>query len=446
VTPALRHALGAAAATLLRAGVLALVGALAATLSAALSAQAAHAQDIAPPAKLAAAPRTAESAPRQILVMYAMPALHARADGAYAGAYADPAGRAALRRAASALARDHGLRVSNDWPMPTLGLDCYVMDVPAEQDADELAERLSHAPGVAWAQVSNVFRPLGGGHDDPLYALQPAAAPWHLAEAHAALSGAGVTLALVDSGVQLDHPDLLGQVAAQRNFVANRPAAAELHGTAVAGIVAARPDNGAGIAGIAPRVRLLALRACFQAAPDDTRCSSLSLALALQAAIEQGAQIVNLSLGGPADRLVRLLVEAAQARGATVVAAWDRAAPDGGFPAALDGVVAAADENGAPLRGGRAWLAPGTDVPTSVPPSRWASVSGSSYAAAHVSALLALMLEARERRGAAAGAPAADLVAHDAHAVDACASLRKAALECICACGRPGLGDSVARH
>jgi subtilisin family serine protease len=140
------------------------------------------------------------------------------------------------------------------------------------------------------------------------------------------------------------------------------------------------------------------------------------------------------------------LIEAAQARGSSVVAAWDRSASDGGFPAALDGVIAVADENGAPLRGSRAWLAPGTDVPTTVPPSRWASVSGSSYAAAHVSALLALMLEARERRGGAAGSPAVDLVAGGGHAVDACASLRKAALACICACGRPGLGDSVARH
>ena len=107
-------ATSATSAKLLRGGLIALLAALAAAAVAALFAPAAHAEDSAAAAKLPAAPRAADPASRQILVMYAMPALHARADGAYTGAYADPAGRAALRRAAGTLARWRGTAPHSD--------------------------------------------------------------------------------------------------------------------------------------------------------------------------------------------------------------------------------------------------------------------------------------------------------------------------------------------
>ena len=77
----------------------------------------------------------------------------------------------------------------------------------------------------------------------------------------------------------------MGQVALKENFVDGRRELPEEHGTAVAGIIAARADNGVGIVGVAPNARLLALRACWQESSQATVCTSLSLAMALHFAI-----------------------------------------------------------------------------------------------------------------------------------------------------------------
>ena len=385
--------------------------------------------------------------PTQVLVLLKVSPPHFRPDGNYASGYADTAGRSARHRIAAALARSHGLRMATDWPMPTLGLDCYVMDVPAPLRPDDVASELARDPQVAWAQAMHVFRTLG--HDDPLFSMQPAARQWHLAELHATTTGRGIRIAVIDSGIQPDHPDLAGQVAVDMNFVDDHAEAAELHGTAVAGIIAARADNHVGIAGIAPGARLLALRACWQASPADTLCTSLSLARALNAAIERGARIINLSLGGPPDRLVQRLIESALARAIVVVAAINRSAPNGGFPAALPGVIAAVDDARSPTAPD-AIVAPGTDIPTTLPGSRWATVSGASYAAAHVSGLLALMLDLRSNSASPSGTTrepvGADLVSDASGRIDACASLARAGVACVCACGSTSAPESIARH
>ena len=367
---------------------------------------------------------------RQVLVLLSLPPAHFRPDGNYTAGYADAAGSATRRRIAAALARSNGLTLATDWPLPILGLDCYVMDVPASQRADDVAMRLARDPRVTWAQPMNVFHALG--HDDPLFSLQPAAREWQLDELHATATGRDVRVAVIDSGVQLDHPDLAGQVMESANFVGDPDARAEIHGTAVAGIIAARADNHVGIAGVAPRARLLALRACRQATAADTSCTTLSLATALHAAIDRGAQVINMSLGGPPDRLIQRLVEAALERGIDVVAAADRALPQGGFPAAVHGVVAVVDETSGAAPAGMV-AAPGTDIPATLPGSRWATVSGPSYAAAHVSGLLALMLDARASANGARAPVARALVTRADGRVDACASLLRAGATRTCA-------------
>lgn len=366
---------------------------------------------------------------RQILVMLRLPPAHFRPDGGYSGGYADPAGSTARRLVAMQLAREHGLAMATDWPMPLLGVDCYVMNVPLGRAAPAVADLLSRDARVSWAQAMNVYHAMA--NDDPLNRMQAGARGWQLAELHAVATGRGVRIAIVDSGVETRHPDLAGQVVVNENFVTGRLEAAEAHGTAVAGIIAARADNGVGIAGVAPGSRLMALRACWQEADGATLCTSLSLALALQAAVARDAQIINLSLSGPNDRLLDRILDVALARGITVVAAADRAAPGGGFPAAHAGVVSVADAAPGPLPAG-AVIAPGRDIATTAPGARWAVVSGASYAAAHVSGLFALLRELHGR--APASAAAAELVLQADGQVDACASLGGKVGPCACAC------------
>ena len=383
------------------------------------------------PARAADASDPGGAAAAQVLVLIRLPAPHFRADGSYAPGYADAAGSVARRRLATAMARSNGLKLVDDWPLPVLGVDCYVMDLPASASAEEVAAQLARDPRVAWAQPVHEFRALG--HDDPLFGVQPAAAEWRLDEMHAAATGRNVRVAVVDSGVQLDHPDLVGQVVGHASFAGDREERAETHGTAVAGIVAARADNHLGIAGIAPEAHLLALRACREVSARETTCSTLGLALALHAAIDRDAQVINLSLGGPFDRLIEQLVGAALTRGIPVVAAADRALSAGGFPASVPGVVAVVDENGGTTPAGMV-AAPGTDVPSTLPGSRWGVVSGASYAAAHVSGMLALMIDAQARSHAPSSSLQSKIVVGNDGRIDSCASLGRAGAACACNC------------
>jgi subtilisin family serine protease len=249
-------------------------------------------------------------------------------------------------------------------------------------------------------------------------------------------------VAVIDSGIQADHPDLAGQLIVNRNFVAGQSEVAEDHGTGVAGIIAAKPDNRLGIVGVAPGARLLGLRACWQerGAGAQTACDGLSLAKALYFATEQKADVINLSLTGPDERLLRELIKTALARGSVVVSAFDRSKSDGGFPASVPGVVAVSDLSLAGSRG-QVYSAPGRDVPTTEPGGRWFLVNGSSFAAAHVSGLAALV---RQRKPSAALSLVSDRA--QGGAIDACATLERAAGHCDCACARSGFAGARFAH
>lgn len=362
----------------------------------------------------------AEEAQRQVLVMLQLPKAHYRPDGSYAGSYGAGVGRQARQQLAEALAQAHRLEMRSAWPMPLAGVDCFVMRLP-EGDARspaEVASAVAEDRRVAWAQPVGLYR-AQGSEQEPLYPAQPAARQWQLADLHKLATGRGVRVAVVDSGVQAQHPDLAGQVVFNQNFVDDRAPPAEGHGTAVAGIIAARADNSAGIAGIAPQARLLALRACWQAAPGKTLCTGLGLAKALYAAIQQGAHIINMSLGGPDDRLLALLLDQAQARGATVVTALPGPAAPTPFPASHPGVLVVG--SAPPLPAGAVW-APGRDVPSAAPGGGWQLVSGSSFAAAHASGLLALVRELDSQAPLASA-----LVTAGQGRIDGCATLARRA-------------------
>ena len=233
--------------------------------------------------------------------------------------------------------------------MPMIGVDCFVMAVPQGRSTESAADELSMDNKVAWAEPVQLYhaQEAAASHNDPLYPAQPAAKAWDLADLHRLTTGRGIKVAVIDSGIQANHPDLAGQLIVNRNFVSGQAEVAEDHGTGVAGVIAAKSDNGIGIAGVAPGARLLGLRACWQerAATATTVCDGLSLAKAFYFAVQAKADVINLSLSGPDSRLLRALLDAALSRGSIVVTAYDSAKPGGGFPASVPGVIAVSDHS-----------------------------------------------------------------------------------------------------
>jgi subtilisin family serine protease len=380
-------------------------------------------------------PQDIQAQPRQILIMLHLPPPRFQPGSSYR-AYGDDNGRAARQAIAQDLARKYKLTLQARWPMPALDIDCFVMELAAGDAAEPLLERLAQDPRVKWAQAMAVFTGMGQG--DPLAAIQPGAGKRQIEHIHKTSTGRAMRVAIIDSGVDDGHPDLLGQVAIMQNFIDGKPYLPEAHGTGIAGIIAARADNGIGIAGVAPGARLLALRACWEEPSRVTLCNSFTLGKALNFAISNDAHIINLSLSGPPDRLLQRLLEVALARGIKVVGAIDPRQADGGFPASHPGVLAVAD--GAKQRfTGRFVVAPGRDIPTTSVGARWRLASGSSYSAAYVSGLLALIGELRPLSTLEPGQAFifADTTATDpliAGSVDLCATLGKAAGKCVCPC------------
>jgi hypothetical protein len=387
-------------------------------------------------AQEAAAPAGEEhaaTAGHAILVMLRMPAPHYRPNARYGGRYDDRAAQAARRRTAAQIARDNGLELVEGWPMPLIGVDCYVMRVPDEQPMEPVIQRVARHPMVAWSQPLNSFEGLAAPalRQDPLYAVQPAASEWRLSELHDVATGRGITIAVIDSKIETGHPDLRGQFASVRDFLVDRPVAAEDHGTGIAGVIGAKSGNGVGIVGIAPGARLMALRACFErkrGGKTSSACDSLTLAKALHFAVERGAEVINMSLSGPPDPLLASLIEIGLDRNISIVTAFDSRRPGGGFPASIPGVISVAEES-LPSVPARVYRAPGRDVPTTQPGGRWYLVDGSSFAAAHIAGLLALL---REERGTRASS--LTLARSPGGVVDACASLVGTSRDCDCPC------------
>lgn len=339
-----------------------------------------------------------QPADRQLLVMLRASPPHFRPDQDYAGGYNPEAAGGPRRALGARIAHEYGLVLLDEWPMPALGVDCLVMQAGDAASARSSIADLARDPRVAWAQPMHTFRSLG---DDPLYRTQPVARSWHLSELHKLATGRGIVVAEVDSGVDGAHPDLRGRIAKSRNFVDAGPVPAENHGTEVAGIIAAVAGNGVGIVGVAPEARLLALRACWQTQSDGmAECNSFTLAKALQFAVQADPQVLNLSLGGPRDVLLDRLLDLALARGISVIGAADPNAPED-FPAGHAGVLAVAGEDEAGRADAGVLLAPGEGIPATAPGGEWDFVHGSSFAAAEVTGLVALLRQISPRASAA---------------------------------------------
>jgi hypothetical protein len=289
-----------------------------------------------------------------------------------------------------ALAAEYAMTRVSGWPMRTLGVHCEVFATARGIDAEAVAARLAHDPRVDSAEPMRQFRTLTN-NVDPYRPLQHALDTLEVDAAHTMSSGAGVRVAVIDSGIDANHPDLAGVVRSRRDFTSGPLAP---HGTEVAGLIAARGANGTGILGVAPMAQLDDLRACRAGAVADAPavCDSYTLAQALDYAINSQVDVINLSLAGPDDPLLARLLAGAETRGISVIVAAPPAADIADrFPASVPTVVAVATSEGAPQWPASAIRAPGIDVLTTFPGNRYDYGSGSSLSSAHVSGVVALM-------------------------------------------------------
>ena len=306
----------------------------------------------------------------------------------------------------------------------------YAADVEPQTAATELASLAT----VSAAQP-NYLRRFAANPSDPLLAEQQnlTAIAW----AEPAAADSGVIVAVIDSGIDLWHPEFFGQLWRNRledeglegvdddgnGYVDDvvgwdfthapglpgrgdylirdaDPGDESGHGSHVAGIIAAATDNNVGIAGVAPRARLMVLRAGFNVSgagflEDD------DIAAAMVYAVDNGAHILNLSFGDPNfSPLLRDVVAYADAAGCVVVAAAGNEGDDAVFyPARLDATIAvAAVDNFGRVMTFSNWgysidiAAPASGIQSVAPGGGYTQRSGTSMAAAHVSAIAARTL------------------------------------------------------
>jgi len=330
-------------------------------------------------------------------------------------------GQSAQRQAHS-VAADYSLREVRSWPIPVLSMHCVVYEITNGQPPEEVIAALSKDSRVLLAQPLQEFHtltgaasaagataaaaanaaagaaaPAGAAYNDPLYDMQTNMATLGIARAQKRAQGAGVRIAVIDTGVDLAHPDLHGASLRSRSFLDESAAAASLrHGTAMVGLIAAVANNHVGIVGLAPRAHVEVLEACWQLSPasDAAACNTFTLARALAAALASDVQLVNLSVAGPADPLLAALVQVGLKRGVTFVGA--AAGPDAPFPTAIPGVITAAGTEQTPPPG--ALAAPSQHVMTLRPAGEYDFESGSSIAAAEITSVLALLMSASPTR------------------------------------------------
>lgn len=315
----------------------------------------------------------------------------------------------------------------------------YLVSVSAETDLNAAISQLTALPEVVDAEpnyyVSSTFVP-----NDTDWAQQWGPVKIHCPEAWDTATGSpSVIVAIVDSGVDLNHPDLAPQLLPGTNVVNvrnsppppgrtwvgrltpdNNPQDEVGHGTHVAGIVGALGNNGVGVAGVVWQCKLLPVRVMARTVKTSNGAvggngTSDDIAKGIHWAADNGAKIINLSLGGYGNsRIQAREVAYAQSRGVIVIAAMgndNTSRPM--YPAALPGVVAVGSIGQTDQRSSfsntgshMAICAPGEaihstyfDYPTSN--STYADLSGTSMATPHVSGVAALAWSADTTRSAA---------------------------------------------
>ena len=309
------------------------------------------------------------------------------------------------KQIAKLIAQDYDLELSGEFPLTSIAVNCLVFKTPKKLLMSELLQRLRLDSRISWAQENLVFKGLQASADNVYTELSYAPKLMHATAAHRLSTGLGVKIAVIDTGADIKHPDLQGRIISITNFVEGGELSfsTDQHGTAIAGIIGAQSDNSIGIVGIAPKSEILIMKSCWysQQTGSGAKCSSWTLAKAIDAAINKGVKIINLSLAGPHDKLLESLLDKANQHGITIVTASLDKLSEPGFPATLNYVIPAvsSDPKGSVIL--PKWLsqlpavvaAPGVEIVSTTPHGKYDILTGTSMAAAHISGTVALLLE-----------------------------------------------------
>lgn len=218
-------------------------------------------------------------------------------------------------------------------------------------------------------------------------------------QAWASTKGEGICVAVLDTGCQLDHPDLNGAIVGSQDFTRSPigPLDGQGHGTHCAGTIAAR-KNGIGVVGVAPKCSLL----IGKVLGDSGSGSDDWVAAGIRWAVKQGADVISMSLGSPSESTaIRMAIIDAVESGVFVICAAGNDGRDNSvnyparFPESI--AVAAVDRHGRVARFSSRGpevdiAAPGQDILSTYIGSHYAKLSGTSMATPFASGVVALML------------------------------------------------------
>lgn len=300
---------------------------------------------------------------------------------------------------ADELARRHRLTRVQSQNFPLTGSTFFRWRINDGRSVDAVVRELVAGGNVKAAQRNNIFRLQQGAtpaaaksEGDP---LQYALAKMRLPQAHALSVGADVTVAVIDSGIDVTHPELAGVITGTFDAL-NNGEEPHPHGTSIAGVIASH----ARLMGTAPSSHLLAIRA-FGAQKSGAESTSFLIMKSLDYALAKNARIINMSFAGPHDPAIERGLAIAAAKGIVLVAAAGNAGAKSPplYPAADRNVIAVSatdqsDQLFAQSNRGRyvAISAPGVDILSPAPNGKYQMSSGTSLSAAYVSGVAALMI------------------------------------------------------
>ena len=281
--------------------------------------------------------------------------------------------------------------------------DLLITEVPEGETVESFIDIMEEQPNVEYVQPNYVYR-LDATVNDPYASSQ-----WHLGAIgvydawNITMGSSDVRVAVIDTGIDLGHPDFYGQIYAQTDVVDNDGSADDDdgHGTHVAGIIAASANNGIGVAGIAPGVKLIVVDAF---GPDCAYTSDIIEGI--DYAISKGADIINMSLGSyENDTAFKTALDSAVGSGVVCVAAAGNDNTTAAcYPSDYDSVISVIATTPSDTKA--SWSNYGSAKDISAPGSGiistfltsyyggYASMSGTSMASPVVAGVVALILSA----------------------------------------------------